>query len=311
MSYPIERKLVVGISSNALFDLSYEDNLFETQGVEAYRKYQLENREKLIDHGLAYPFIRRFLAINDIYTDESPVEVVLLSKNSPETGIRIFKSIQSHDLNISRAVFTSGQSPYKYIPAYNISLFLSTNNSDVSLAMKAGFAAGCILQSDVIDDPTDKELRVAFDFDGVIIDDEAEKVYQNSDLSKFHQHEEKNVFTPHEPGPLADFFKKLSFFQKLEARKKENDPNYEKILRTGILTARNAPSHERIVTTLEHWGVSVDDMFLTGGVEKKRILEVLKPHLFLDDQKNHLDDSLKNITLVHVPFGVTNKITEE
>ncbi len=308
MPYPIEKKLVVGVSSNALFNLELEDKIFIDEGIEKYRKYQSENKLKHLDPGIAMPFIKRFLNINNVYNQELPVEVVLLSKNSPETGIRIFNEIKNHGLNISRAAFTSGKSPYRYIPAYNISLFLSTDENDVINAINANYGAGRILKTNVIDDDKDMELRVAFDFDGVIADDQAEKVFKESgQLEIFHQHEQSHISETHNPGPLADFFRKLSFFQQMETKKEVENPEYKKIVKTAIVTARNAPSHERAINTLRDWGVTVDEMFLLGGIEKRGILEVLKPHLFFDDQITHLDPNLENIPLVHIPFGIANK----
>ncbi|MBN8568803.1 MAG: 5'-nucleotidase [Ignavibacteria bacterium] len=307
MPYPIEKKLVVGVSSNALFNLEFEDNLFLTEGLTKYRDYQLANLNKKIDKGLAFPFIKRFLNINNIYTEEQPVEVVLLSKNSPETGIRIFNSIEEYNLNITRAAFVSGRSPYEYIPAYNISLFLSTNDLDVSNSIKAGFPAGRFLRTSVVDSDIDNELRVAFDFDGVIIDDESEAVYKKTDeLKLFHDHEVTNLNKPHNPGPLAEFFKKLSYFQKMESKKEQTNTGYKKLLRTAIITARNAPSHTRAVNTLKEWGITVDELHLLGGIEKRRILETFKPQIYFDDQTIHLDPKLKDIPLVHIPFGVAN-----
>jgi len=307
MAYPIEKKLVVGISSNALFDLKKEDDIFLNKGLEAYRNYQIDNKTKILEKGVAFPFIKRFLNINKTYTEEKPIEVVLLSKNSPETGIRIFNSIKHYDLDITRATFMSGKSSYEYIPAFNISLFLSTNKDDVDLAIKSNFAAGRVLRTKVTDDSGIKELRVAFDFDGVLADDEAEKVYKSDGIEKYYEYESKHSQEELNTGPLADFFKKLSFFQKLESKKEMENPNYEKILKTAIITARNAPAHERAVNTLKKWGVTVDEMFLLGGVEKKRILEVMKPHLYFDDQLVHLDEKMLDIPLVHIPFGISNK----
>ncbi len=308
MPYPIERKLVVAVSSNALFDLTKEDEIFQTQGVDAFNRYQIDKIRKVIDKGLAFPFIRRFLNINKVYKEEEPVEVVLLSKNSPQAGNRILHSIKEYGLNISRCAFTSGQSPYKYIPAFNISLFLSTNHTDVLNAIKENYPAGRFIKTKIEDDEKDLELRVAFDCDGVIIDDEAETVFKESgQLKMFHEYEVKNAMTAHNPGPLADFFKKLAFFQKLESRKQNENIKYEKILKTAIVTARNAPVHERVINTLSEWGVTVDEMFLLGGIDKGRILSAFKPHLFLDDQLTHLDPKLENIPLVHIPFGVANK----
>ncbi|MCY1661648.1 5'-nucleotidase [Chryseobacterium sp. SL1] len=308
MPYPIDRKLVVGVSSNALFNLEEEDEIFLNEGVEKYRQYQIENKNKPLNGGIAMPFIKRFLNINNVYIEELPVEVVLLSKNSPETGIRIFNAIKEHNLTISRAAFTSGNSPYRYIPAYNVSLFLSTNEGDVINAINSNYGAGRILKTNINDEDEDMELRVAFDFDGVIADDQAEKIFKETDqLDLFHLHEQTHIEEPHNPGPLASFFRKLSFFQQLETKKEIEDKNYKKIVKTAIVTARNAPSHERAIKTLQDWGVTVDEMFLLGGIEKARILDVIKPHLFFDDQISHLDPKLENIPLVHIPFGIANK----
>ncbi|MDD5360652.1 MAG: 5'-nucleotidase [Ignavibacteria bacterium] len=307
MAYPIDKKLVVGVSSNALFDLRYEDNIYEEKGLNEYNKYQSENVDVIMKKGLAFPFIRRFLNINKVYENEKPVEVVLLSKNSPESGIRVFRSINEYKLDITRSAFTSGESPYKYIPAYNISLFLSTNYEDVNNAIKENYPAGKILQTKIVDDEKDNELRIAFDFDGVIADDESEKVYkEKKQLELYMDYETSNVDKPHSSGILGDFFKKISYFQKLETKKKEKEKEYKKILKTAIITARNAPAHERAIKTLKSWGVTVDNMFLLGGIEKKRILEVLKPHLYLDDQIEQLNPEINNIPLVHIPFGIAN-----
>lgn len=308
MPYPIDKKLVVGVSSNALFDLHAEEEIFKTEGLEAYKKHQIEHRTEPLGKGVAYPFIRRFLNINSLFPDQQPVEVVILSKNSPETGLRIFNSIKHYGLDISRAAFTSGRSPYEYIPAYNISLFLSTNAEDVKNAIDKNYPAGRILDTAVHDNEDDLELRIAFDFDGVIADDSAEQVYQKSgDLKEYQQHESDLSSNPLEPGLLLSFLQKISYFQKLENRAIADDPNYNKVLRTAIITARNAPAHERAVNTLTYWEVNVDEMFFLGGIEKKRILQILKPHLFIDDQISHLDESLIDIPLVHIPFGVINR----
>ncbi len=307
MAYPIEKKLVVGISSNALFDLRKEDEIFEKEGLDAYRKCQSEHKTDILETGVAYPFIKRFLRINEIYTEEQPVEVVLLSRNSPETGVRIFNSIRQYNLNITRAAFMSGGSAINYIPAFNISLFLATKEMDVKEAIDANLPAGRILQTDVHDDDT-FELRVAFDFDGVIANDEAEKIYKEKGIREYHQYEKVHSSEELGAGPLADFFTKLSFFQKLETKNRQTDKNYKRILKTAIVTARNAPAHERAINTLNKWGVEVDEMFLLGGIDKSRILEVMKPHLYFDDQMVHLDaNAVKNIPLVHIPFGIANE----
>lgn len=308
MAYPIERKLVISVASSALFDLSESHHIYETKGVDEYRLHQEKNIDIPFPKGVAFPFIRRFLGINKAFPKQSPVEVVLLSRNSPETGLRVFRTIRHYDLDITRAGFMTGRSPHEYVPAFNASLFLSANEGDVQKAIDANYPAGVVLPSKVYDDEIDKELRVAFDFDGVIADDEAESVFKrNNDLDEFQAHETKKKAIPHQPGPLADLFKKLSFMQKLEEKRRKDDPNYQKILRIAIVTARNAPAHERVVTTLKEWGVSPDESFFLGGMQKSRILTVLKPHMFFDDQRSHLESPAGDIPMVHIPFGIANR----
>ena len=306
MPYPIEDKLVIAVASSALFDLSDSDHVFRMQGEKAYRKYQEANLDSPLEKGVAFPFVRRFLAINQRFPDKSPVEVVLLSRNSAITGKRVFRSINHHGLDITRAAFLEGKSPYPYIPAFNASLFLSANENDVLQAIDYGHPAGTVLPSQVVDDEGDTELRIAFDFDGVIADDASEKVYKSGSLEEFQEHETSRSHIPHSPGPLADLFRKLSHLQKLEDKAVEASPGYQRILRTGIVTARNAPSHERVITTLEHWGVDANEVFFLGGMKKDRILSVLKPHMFFDDQRSHLESEAGNVPMVHIPFGVAN-----
>ncbi|OAT41095.1 5'-nucleotidase [Hafnia paralvei ATCC 29927] len=222
-------------------------------------------------------------------------------------------SIEYYKLPITRAVFLQGKSPYIYIPAFNIELFLSANQQDVKQAILAGYPAGQILEGDTKDDALDLELRIAFDFDGVIADDEAEGIYKNSgQLADFHNHEAEYVDTPHNPGPLKDFLQRVSDIQKLEAEKAKDDQTYKPIINISIVTARNAPSHKRVINTMRTWDISVNEAFFMGGVEKSKVLNILKPHIFFDDQKLHLQPSSSILPSVHIPFGVANetKITE-
>ena len=200
-----------------------------------------------------------------------------------------------------------GNSPYEYIPAFNASLFLSANEGDVKRAIKSGYPAGTVLPSKVMDVESDEELRIAFDFDGVITDDESETIFKEGGLPEFHNYEVANTHIPHKPGPLADLFKKLAFMQKLEDREQEYDRDYKRIIRTSIVTARNAPAHERVITTLEDWGVSANEVFFLGGLKKERILSTLKPHMFFDDQRSHLESEAGDIPMVHIPFGIANQ----
>lgn len=304
MSYPIEQKLVVAVASSALFDLSDSDRVFRERGVEEYRKYQEIHIDSTLAKGVAFHFIKKLLHLNRIFEEEQPVEVVLLSRNSPETGLRVFRSIQHYKLDITRAGFFSGRSPYKYLPAYNATLFLSANEEDVRAACNSGFAAGRVLDSKMEDDEGD-ELRIAFDFDGVVASDDAEKIFQEKGLEAFHSTESNNAQMPLQPGLLADLISKIAALQRMELVRKERDEAYQRVINTAIVTARNAPAHERLVNTLKNWGVDVDEVFFLGGIDKSRILDVMRPHIFFDDQLGHLSH-LTNTLAVHIPLGITN-----
>lgn len=305
MAFPIEDKLVIAVSSSALFDLTEPDLVFKEQGEQAYREFQESRRDEVLKPGVVFPFIRRFLSFNQIFPQEMPVEVVLLSRNSPATGKRVFRSIAEYGLDITRAAFLSGTSPFSYIPAFNASLFLSANPEDVRKAVDYNYPAGLIIPSQVTDEQDDRELRIAFDFDGVLADDESESVYKEKGLQGFLEYERLHQNREHNPGLLADLFRKLSKLQKLEDQKLANDGRYQRILRTSIVTARSAPSHERVITTLQSWGVEPNETFFLGGMEKQRILNTLKPHIFFDDQLGHLKG--EHLALVHIPFGVANR----
>lgn len=309
MAYPIDKKLVIAVSSRAVFDMDEANTVFESEGVEAYRKHQLQRLDVPFNKGVAFPFIRRLLRLNNLYPEQQPVEVVVLSRNSPDTGQRFFRSCKSYGLNISRGAFLSGESPHLYIGAFSASVFLSANKGDVVDATVRGFPAGLVLPTQAVDDDTDHELRIAFDFDGVLANDEAEKVYaKDNRLDDFHQHEVTHAATPHDPGPLKDLFTKIGFFQKLEAKRTIEEPSYMPALRVSIVTARNAPANERVVTTLRAWGFDAAELFLMGGVEKKRVLDVLRPHIFFDDQLTHLEGAASTTPSVLIPFGIRNEV---
>jgi len=307
MPFQIEHKLVIGVASSALFDLDASHQVYLDSGPDQYRAYQERHLDVILGKGVAFPFIRRFLNINKCFPRQTPVEVVLFSRNSPETGLRVMRSIAHYGLDISRAAFMTGKSPYTYLPAFNAALFLSANEEDVKSAIAANYPAGLVLPSK-IDDDDDAELRIAFDFDGVLADDESETVFKTNGIDEFHAHETRHMATPHQPGPLADMFQKLALMQRMEERAQKRDPGYQKILRIAIITARSAPAHERVVTTLKSWGVSANETFFLGGMEKARVLAVFKPHIFFDDQLTHLTASPGGtIPMVHVPFGIANR----
>ncbi|WP_024695873.1 5'-nucleotidase [Pseudomonas syringae] len=308
MPYELDNRLVIGVASSAVFDLRESDAVFKRQGEEEYRTFQEQNLNNPLSKGIAYPFIKRLLSLNDLAEPDDPlVEVVLLSRNDPDTGLRVMKTIEHYGLPMTRAIFMQGKSPYEYIPALNIALFLSGNKADVESAIKAGHPAGQVLDSEFDDDEDDKTLRIAFDFDGVLAGDESETVMQASGLNEFHAHEVKNVMQPHHPGPLKEFMVRMSKIQSVEEQHKKNNPDYQNRIRVSIVTARNAPSHERALNTLKSWGVMANDAFFLGGIEKAKVLAVLKPHIFFDDQSGHLKSASAVAPSVHIPFGVTNQ----
>lgn len=299
----------MGLASSALFDLTESDAVFREKGEQQYREYQEERLGEPLDPGVAFSFVKRLLSFNSLSEDpvgDPLVEVILLSRNDPDTGLRVMRSIQHYGLQITRAVFMQGRSPYRFVPAFGISLFLSANPDDVREAIKQGFPAGQVLPHPAPVEDGDDGLRIALDFDGVIIDDAPEIIYRSAGPAGFHEHETLNIAEPHDAGPLAGFLRSLGLIQDAEERRKLVDKSYSNRLHVAIVTARSAPSHERAVNTLKSWGVRVNDAFFLGGVEKRKVLEVLQPHIFFDDQQGHLEGAAQVVPSVHVPFGIAN-----
>lgn len=306
MPYALDNLLVVGVASSALFDLSESDAVFRERGEDEYRKYQEEKLEEELKPGVAFPFIQRLLSLNELSRDGSPlVEVIVLSRNDSDTGLRVMRSVASHKLNITRAIFMQGRAPYEYMGPLNMSLFLSASEADVRTALNAGYAAGQVLGSPAAD-PSSTDLRIAFDFDGVLADDSSEQIMQNADLNAFHENEVTNVDVPLPEGKLLAFLRAINRIQDIEEHMLVEDSTYNRRVHVAIVTARNAPSHERVVKTLKSWNVRVNDVFFLGGIEKIRILRVLRPHLFFDDQRSHLAPAANEVPCVHIPFGVAN-----
>jgi 5'-nucleotidase len=310
MVYRIEEKLVIAVASSALFDLSESDGVFRERGLEDYRRYQRENENVPLQPGVAFPLIRRILALNR-GGDDSPVEVILLSRNDPDTGLRVFKSIQHHGLPITRAAFVNGGNPFRYMNAFNASLFLSANEMDVRNAVERGLPAGRVFPTSFADREEDVELRIAFDFDGVVADDSAEAVFKSDGLAAFQEAERRKAAQPMNPGPLAKFFREVARLQRVERERKARDASYSPRLRTALVTARNAPAHERVVVTLRDWGIEVDEVFFLGGIDKPRVLKEFQPHIFFDDQLSHIEGVAGVAPCAHVPFGVANEPTPE
>lgn len=300
MPATLDNKMVVAISSRALFELDDSNQIFEQQGLEEYTKYQIANENEQLGHGVAFPLIKRLLAIRYPDTDEPAAEIILVSKNDPNTGLRVFNSIEQYGLNITRAAFTNGRSPYQYLEAFKADLFLSANPDDVRLALEHGHASATIYTGLRFEDDDTGEIRIAFDGDAVIFSDEAERVFQECGLEEFKKHEIEKSDVPLPPGPFKPFLEVLNHIQKAY-NGRENKP-----IRTALVTARSAPAHKRAIKTLRAWGIGVDEAFFLGGMDKAAILEQFRPHIFFDDQQTYCRSAAMYVPTGHVPSGIKN-----
>ncbi len=296
-------KLVVAISSRALFNLEAGHKVFEEEGLEAYRHYQVEHEDCVLEPGEAFPLVRKLLNINHLLGDVPRVEVILLSRNSADTGLRVFNSIEEYGLDIRRAAFCGGESPYRYVPAFNSHLFLSTDVDDVRSALKDGFAAATVLSSISKERQETDELRIAFDGDAVIFSDEAERVYQQSGLQAFTEAERSSAHQPLPGGPFKPFLAMLQDIQ-LEFGERHCP------IRTALVTARSTTAHERVIRTLRSWNIRLDEAIFLGGLDKGAFLKAFQADMFFDDQVRHCDSARAHVTTGHVPHGVTNELKE-
>ena len=296
MALQLDDKLVVGISSRALFDLEKENSIFENEGLEAYSKFQIEHENEILMPGTAFPLIKALQNLNA--DDKYLTEVIIMSRNSADTSLRIFNSIQHYGLNISRAVLSGGAPTTPYLDAFRTDLFLSAKEEDVQDAINANVAAGLICDHEGLSiDPNQKieQIRIAFDGDAVIFSDEAERVFQVDGLDAFVEHEQQKATLPLPAGPFAKLLKTISLIQKSFDEK--NVP-----IRTALVTARSAPAHERAIRTLRAWDVRVDEAFFLGGIEKSEVLKAFGAHIFFDDQKTHTERAKHMVPSARVPY---------
>ena len=293
----LDEQLVLAISSRALFDLSESHRIYESQGVEAYRQYQIDNEEQVLAPGEAFPLVHKLLALNK-RLGRQRVEVILVSRNSADTGLRIFNSIEHYGLGISRAAFVGGRSPYPYLAAFGCHLFLSSHAEDVRSALDAGFAAATLLPGGVRRAES-HELRIAFDGDAVLFTDATERVFQQDGLAAFQAHERTAARQPLEGGPFKAFLAALNQLQ--QEFSVEDCP-----IRTALVTARSAPAHERVIRTLRAWDIRLDESLFLGGLEKSAFLEAFAADLFFDDQTGHCLKASQVVATGHVPHGVSN-----
>jgi 5'-nucleotidase len=297
MPYSLDKLLVIGISSRALFNLEVEEAIFQDQGLDAYRQHQLAHENEILKPGAGFALVKALLKLNQLTPDKRLVEVVIMSRNSSETSLRIFNSIAHYGLDISRAVLAGGASLSSYLQAFNVSLFLSLHEDDVQAAINAGVAAALLYQlaENVVDL---EQIRIAFDGDAVIFSDEAEKIYQSQGIEAFEQHERENAKKPLPEGPFARLLIALSYIQNnFKAPDGRTLP-----LRTALVTARSSPAHERVIRTLRAWNIAIDETFFMGGVNKSAVLAAFKPHMFFDDQHGHCVHASSVVPTGRVPY---------
>ena len=293
-------KLVIGISSRALFDLDDSHKIFEKEGVDAYKEHQILNEDKILNPGNAFGLVKKILDINNLYESKDRVEVILLSRNSADTGLRVFNSIEAHNLDITRAVFCGGESPHKYVKDFNIDLFLSSSDEDVRMAIESNVASATIISGNSNFKQDSHLLKIAFDGDAVIFSDESEKVFHEKGMTAFIKNEIKG-HNSLEPGPMKPFLMELN---KLQGEFSLEDCP----IRTALVTARSAPTHKRVIKTLREWGVRIDESLFLGGMSKEDFLRSFQADIFFDDQLKNIVDASGKITSAHVPYGVKNEV---
>ncbi|MEC4718704.1 5'-nucleotidase [Noviherbaspirillum sp. CPCC 100848] len=298
MPFSLDNLLVVGISSRALFDLEAEEAIFRTQGLEAYRKHQIEHENEILKLGAGFALVRALLRLNVLVHNQRFVEVVIMSRNSSETSMRIFNSIRHYDLDITRAVLSGGASLAPYLHAFNVSLFLSLHEDDVEAAINSGVASALLYQKPDNTLEEVDQIRIAFDGDAVIFSDESEKIFQEQGIEAFENHERENALKPLPEGPFARLLKALSYIQNnFKSADGRSAP-----IRTALVTARSSPAHERVIRTLRAWDVAIDETFFMGGVAKSQVLAAFKPHIFFDDQHAHCDRAAPLVQTGRVPL---------
>lgn len=298
--------LVVGISSRALFDLEEENQIFNEEGIEAYTKYQIEHEADILKPGTGFALIKALLKLNAISPPERKTEIIVMSKNSADTSLRIFNSIKYYNLDITRAALVSGAFLSPYLEAFHTDLFLSANEEDVQEAINAGVAAG-IIYTQHLSNPELKDIdqiRIAFDGDAVLFSDASEKIYQTQGIEAFQANETKNANNPLPEGPFAKFLKTIASLQK------EFDKNQAPI-RTALVTARSAPAHERVIRTLRAWDVRIDEAFFLGGMGKQDVLKAFGAHIYFDDQAIHTDATSEFVPSARVPYKNNNEEISE
>ena len=286
MGYDLNKKLVIAISSRALFNLEDENKIFEEKGLDEYYKYQIENEDLLPKKGTGFRLVKNLLRINDDFPNDKQVEVIIMSRNNSATSLRITKSIEKYKLDIQRSAWTGGNDISKYLKPFKVDLFLSANEQDVQNAINEGIAAARILPYEDFEDEHSTQVKIAFDGDAVLFSEESEIVYKTQGLEAFLVYEKQNALNAMKSGPFAQLLKLISNIQSLY-------PQEQTPIRTALITARNSPAHERVIRTLSQWNVRLDEAFFLGGVDKYEVVKAFGADIFFDDQDVHLENTSK------------------
>ncbi len=317
MALDLSETLVIGVSSTALFDMRESDSFFQTlreqepeQVIARYREYMLTHEDKPLLPGTGYPLVKALLGLNQYMEpgEQAPlVEVVIMSRNSPDTGLRVLRTIRHDQLNITRSAFTGGESVADYMDAFDVDLFLTTDVDDAQRVIDSQRCAAAILKQPPQNASPipEGQVRIAFDGDAVLFSDESELVYKTHGLEVFKQQEDELQHTPMAEGPYASLLKKLAKLQQRLPERVENSP-----IRIAIVTARNSPSEMRVINTLRAWGVNVDEAFFLGGVGKDKVLTAFNPHIFFDDQEVHLEAAAHLVPSGRVPYSSSSPLAQ-
>ena len=286
MSYDLNKKLVIAISSRALFNLEEENKIFGNKGLDEYYKYQIENEDLQLKKGTGFRLVKNLLKINEDFPSDKQVEVIIMSRNNSATSLRITKSIEKYQLDIARSAWSGGNDISKYLKPFKVDLFLSANEQDVQNAINEGIAAARILPFESHDDEFSNQVKIAFDGDAVLFSEESEVIYKTQGLEAFLKFEKENAIKPMKSGPFAQLLRLISNIQ-------SKYPYEQTPIRTALITARNSPAHERVIRTLSQWGVRLDEAFFLGGVEKYEVVKAFGADIFFDDQDVHLGSTSK------------------
>jgi len=305
MPYDLSQKLKIAVTTRALFKLEDENRIFEEKGRKVYEEYQISKENDILNKGAAFSLVKALLGINSLESTKDRVEVLIASRNSSNTSLRVFNSIEHYKLSISRGFFTGGDELVPYLEALDIDLFLTANPKDAQAAIDAGIPSAVLLTENIPEyvDNANSQIRIAFDGDAVLFSDESELIYKKEGLNGFAENELQHADDPMNEGPFAKFLKVISDIQN------QLEPG-QSIIKTALITARNAPSHKRVIKTLRNWNVRIDEVFFLGGISKNPVLKAFGAQIFFDDQKTYTEPAASIVPSGTVPYNSSSELNK-